>query len=258
MSVDPQFLTSKHIETPHGFFTRIGGISSGLYESLNCAWGSKDNLADVMTNRALVVKSLGNKASDLLSAAQVHSNRVQVVDKVWTRERSPEVDALVTKMPRIALGILTADCAPVLFHDPHNKVIGAAHAGWKGAIGGVLENTVSAMVDLGSKRENIHCAIGPCIHQPSYEVDSGFKKTFLNQDPAFETYFTDGQKEEHYQFDLPGFVLDRLKKLNLSSVEASMADTYKEGERFFSFRRTTHKGEADYGRQISVIMLEDE
>ncbi len=257
MSVDPQFLTAKHINTPHGFFTRIGGISSGLYDSLNCAWGSKDNLSDVMTNRALVVKSLGNTASDLLSAAQVHSNRVQVVDKIWTRERSPEVDALVTKMPQVALGILTADCAPVLFHDAKNKVIGAAHAGWKGAIGGVLENTVSAMIDLGAERAHIRCAIGPCIHQPSYEVDSGFRKTFLNQDPAFESYFTDGQSKERYQFDLPGFVQNRLEKLNLASIESSPADTYGEEERFFSYRRTTHKGEADYGRQISVIMLED-
>ncbi len=256
MTDDPTFLSADNIVTPHGFFTRKGGISKGIYDSLNCAWGSKDSLADVMTNRALVVQTLGPSVSDLLTAAQVHSNRVQVVDKVWTRERAPELDALVTKMPNVALGILTADCAPVLFCDAKNKVIGAAHAGWKGAFGGVLENTVEAMISIGAERGEICAAIGPCIHQASYEVDAGFRQTFLNFDPAYESYFTDSVNEGHYQFDLPAFVKLKLEGLNLASVEASPADTYVDAENFFSYRRTTHRNEPDYGRQISVLVLD--
>lgn len=257
MSEDVQFLKAEHIQATHGFFTRNGGISSGIYDSLNCAWGSKDSLSDVMTNRALVVQALGPDVSDLLSASQVHSNRVQVVDKVWTRERSPEVDALVTSTPYVALGILTADCAPVLFHDEKNKVIGAAHAGWKGAFGGVLENTVKEMEGLGAERSRITVAIGPCIHQASYEVDGNFRQTFLNYKRAFESYFTDSTKEGHYQFDLPGFVKAKLDELGLASVEGSCVDTYVDDDRFFSYRRTTHKSEPDYGRQISVIVLDN-
>ncbi|WP_051609950.1 peptidoglycan editing factor PgeF [Terasakiella pusilla] len=249
-------LTAPSLKTSHGFFTRNGGISKGIYDSLNCAWGSKDDLKDVLTNRALVVQALGPDVSDLLSASQVHSNRVQIVDKIWSRERAPEVDALVTKMDHVALGILTADCAPVLFCDPVNRVIGAAHAGWKGALGGVLENTVKAMVDLGADASKIAAAIGPCIHQASYEVDAGFRQTFLNFDPAFATYFTDGAQEGKYQFDLPAFVKARLDGLGLGSVDASPVDTYQDEDRFFSYRRTTHKNEPDYGRQISAIVLD--
>lgn len=256
MSDDVQALKAGNIKTAHGFFTRVGGISKGIYGSLNCAWGSKDNLSDVMTNRALVVQALGPDVSDLLSASQVHSNRVKVVDKVWTRERSPDVDALVTKLPNVALGILTADCAPVLFHDAKNNVIGAAHAGWKGAFGGVLENTVKEMEVLGAERAEITAAVGPCIHQASYEVDGNFRQTFLNHDPAFETYFTDSVKDGHYQFDLPGFVKSKLDGLGLASVEGSCVDTYVDEDRFFSYRRTTHRSESDYGRQISVVVLE--
>jgi YfiH family protein len=258
MSQDPVFLKADKITTTHGFFTRIGGLSTGVYDSLNCAWGSKDNLSNVMTNRALVVQSLGNRISDLLSAAQVHSNRVHYVNQVWTRERSPEVDALVTDKAGVALGILSADCAPVLFHDPKNRVIGAAHAGWKGAIGGVLENTVQAMIDLGAEPNAIEACIGPCIHQPSYEVDAGFRKTFLNHNLAYESWFTDSKRKGYYQFDLPGFVKSRLETLSLAGVQASLGDTYPDEERFFSYRRTTHRNEPDYGRQISVISLEAE
>jgi len=249
-------LKAENIKATHGFFTRKGGISSGIYDSLNCAWGSKDDLKDVLTNRALVVQTLGPDVSDLLSAAQVHSNRVQIVDRIWSRERAPELDALVTKEPYIALGILTADCAPVLFSDDDNRVIGAAHAGWKGAIGGVLENTVEAMISIGAERAKIKAAIGPCIHQASYEVDAGFRKTFLNMDPAFATYFTDGECENKYQFDLPGFVKAKLDGLGLALVEGSRVDTYKDEDNFFSYRRTTHRSEPDYGRQISAIVLD--
>lgn len=248
---------ASNLETLHGFFGRQGGISRGDYSSLNCGWGSGDDLSNVTTNRALVVQALGNVPSDLLSAAQVHSARVQVVDKVWTREKSPEVDAMVTTQPRVALGVLSADCAPILFHDPVHGVIGAAHAGWKGAFGGVLENTVAAMEGLGATRQTIHAAIGPCIHQPSYEVDQGFQDRFVAQDADFAAYFQEGTRAGHPLFDLPRFVLDRLTRLGLGSVTASPHDTYQEEEAYFSFRRTTHRGEADYGRQISVIVLEE-
>ena len=258
MSEDVQSLKASNIQATHGFFTKKGGVSKGIYSSLNCGWGSDDVLADVVNNRALVVQDLGPDVSDLLTAFQVHSNRVHVVDKVWTRERSPEVDALVTKMPYVALGILTADCAPVLFHDQKNKVIGAAHAGWKGAFTGVLENTVKAMVELGGERNEISAAVGPCIHQASYEVDTRFRKNFLNYDPTYESYFTDSINDGHYQFNLPDFVKDQLDGLGLANVEASPADTYVEEGDFFSYRRTTHRSEPDYGRQISVIVLDGE
>lgn len=256
MSDDTPCLRATNIPLKHGFFTRIGGTSTGIYDSLNCAWGSKDDLTKVTTNRALVAQSLGPKVSDLLSASQVHSNRVHVVKRIWTRESAPEVDGLVTKQVNVALGVLTADCAPVLFADAKNQVIGAAHAGWKGAFGGVLENTVKAMEELGAKREDISAAIGPCIHQKSYEVDGGFRQTFLNQDPAFEIYFTDSVRSGHYQFNLPSFVASKLDELGLASVEASSVDTYEDEKQFFSYRRTTHLGEPDYGRQISVIVLD--
>lgn len=252
-----QSLKASNISTTHGFYTRLGGLSKGIYASLNCRWGSDDSLSDVVTNRALVVQDLGPKVSDLLSAFQIHSADVKIVDKIWTRERSPEVDAMVTKMPNVALGILTADCAPVLFHDAKNRVVGAAHAGWKGAIGGVLENTVKAMVEIGAQTSEITAAVGPCIHQVSYEVDAGFKKNFVDQNSSYESFFTDGQKEGHYQFDLPGFVKARLDALGLKSVEGSQANTYTDEERFFSYRRTTHRKEEGYGGQISVIVLED-
>jgi len=257
MSEDTIYLQANNISLKHGFFTHLGGVSTGIYDSLNCGWGSKDNLVNVTTNRALVAQSLGPTVSDLLSPSQVHSNRVQVVDRIWTRESAPEVDALVTKQAYIGLGILTADCAPVLFADAKNKVIGAAHAGWKGAFGGVLENTVKAMEGLGAERAHISAAIGPCIHQKSYEVDGIFRQTFLNQDPAFVMYFTDSDKAGHYQFDLPAFVKEKLDALGLLSVEGSSVDTYEDKARFFSYRRNTHLGEPDYGRQISVIVLEE-
>lgn len=256
MSETVQSLKAANIAATHGFYMKKGGVSSGIYASLNCGAGSDDQLSNVINNRALVVEDLGPTVSDLLSAYQVHSNRVKVVDKIWTRERSPEVDGLVTRLPNIALGILTADCAPVLFHDPVQNVIGAAHAGWKGAIGGVLANTVKAMEEIGARRSDIHAAIGPCIHQVSYEVDANFRQTFVNQDPAFETFFTDGVRENHYQFDLPAFVMGQLEKLGLASVTPSVADTYEDEDSFFSFRRTTHREEKDYGRQISAIVLE--
>lgn len=256
MSDEATFVRAENIQMRHGFFERNGGLSKGIYGSLNCAFGSKDNLSDVMTNRALVLQALGGKVTDLLTAAQVHSNRVETVSRIWTRERAPEVDAMVTKTPGLALGVLTADCAPVLFADDKNQVIGAAHAGWKGAFGGVLENTVTAMEDLGAKRGDIHAAIGPCIHQASYEVDGGFRQNFLNFDPALDRYFIASDKEGHFRFDLPGYVLDRLNGLSLASVSASPADTYPAHDRFFSYRRTTHREEPDYGRQISVIALE--
>jgi len=250
------FETAETLTTCHGFFGRQGGLSRGVYESLNCGWGSADDLSAVTTNRALVVQALGNGASDLLSAAQVHSTEVKIVDKVWTRERAPEVDGLVTKLPNVALGILTADCAPVLFHDPINQVIGAAHAGWKGALGGVLANTVRAMESLGAQRAHIQAAIGPCIHQESYEVNQGFVDRFKDHDPRYAQYFAPSSNAGHAQFNLPRFVFDQAQGLGLGSVAPSPADTYADEMRYFSFRRTTHRGEPDYGRQLSVVMLE--
>lgn len=258
MNEETPFLKAENIGLKHGFFTRCGGISTGIYDALNCAWASKDDLANVTTNRALVVQAMGPQVSDLMTASQVHSNRVQVVDRIWTRERAPEVDGLVSKQKNVALGVLTADCAPVLFSDDKNQVIGAAHAGWKGAFGGVLENTVKAMEGLGADRRCITAAIGPCIQQSSYEVDGGFRKTFLNQDPSYADYFVQSKNKGHFQFDLPGFVKMKLAALGLGSIENLAVDTYAAKKQFFSYRRTTHLGEPDYGRQISVIVLDGE
>ena len=236
----------------HGFFDRQGGVSEGLYESLNCGTGSRDAPAAVAENRARVAASLG--AQSLVSLAQVHSAIVHTVGADWDGASRPEGDGLVTKRPGVALGILTADCAPVLFADRDAGVIGAAHAGWKGAIGGVTDATIAAMVALGAERGRIVAAVGPCIAQASYEVDAGFARRFEDHDPENERFFAAG-RADHFQFDLEGYVARRLAVAGVTRVELLGADTYAQPDRFYSYRRATHRGEPDYGRQISLIGL---
>jgi YfiH family protein len=238
----------------HGFFGRAGGVSTGLYDSLNCGPGSRDDKAAVAENRALVAAALGARA--LTGLAQIHSPFVHVVGPDWDVGLHPEGDGMVTATPGIALGILTADCAPVLFADPEARVIGAAHAGWKGAFGGVLEATVAAMESLGAAPANITAAIGPCISQVNYEVGFDFRDRFLEQGGLrMRKFFVTSGKEGHYRFDLEGYVAARLENLGLKSVAALGVCTYPAENGFFSFRRTTHRGEADYGREISTILL---
>jgi len=240
----------------HGFMTRHGGVSDGLYRSLNCGLGSKDDHAAVVENRARALRNAGLKPDSLATAYQVHSARVAVVEDNWPKDDRPEVDGLVTKTKGVSLGILTADCVPVLFADPESGIIGAAHAGWKGAVTGVLPETVETMVKLGAQRACIQAGVGPAIAQKSYEVGPEFPNAFLERDPANGRYFTTSTRCRHFMFDLVGFVRDELEGLGLGAVTVAGNDTCAEADDFFSYRRTTHAKEPDYGRQISIIGLE--
>lgn len=239
----------------HGFFTRLGGVSEGPFASLNCRYPTGDDPAKVAENLSRVSAFFGVGTDKLLSCDQCHSAEVVTVTQGWDAAASPHADAMVTKAPGFVLGILTADCAPVLFADPAAGVIGAAHAGWKGAFSGVLESTVAAMEALGATRAGIVAAIGPCIWQDSYEVDAGFMQQFLDQDFQNNRFFVESDNADHFMFDLPGAVRDRLRKMELGTIALSPADTCADETRFFSYRRSSLKGEAQSGRQISAIML---
>jgi YfiH family protein len=241
----------------HGFFGRAGGVSTGIYESLNCGPGSRDTPEAVAENRRRVA---GELAADtqLISLSQIHSANVLSLP-AWGGEGRPEGDAMVTATPGLALGILTADCAPVLLADSQAKVIGAAHAGWKGALGtggrGVLEATLDAMEQLGALRDRISAVIGPSISQANYEVGWDFRDRFLELGLKNRRFFVSSDKAGHYRFDLPGYVAHRLTAAGAGTVEMSGICTYPAENGYFSFRRTTHAGESDYGRQISAIVL---
>jgi hypothetical protein len=237
----------------HGFFGRTGGVSTGIYESLNCGPGSGDDRAHVIENRRRVAARLDTP--HLLTLSQVHSPKVVMVTEPWPLGTGTEADAMVTDRTGIALGILTADCAPVLFADAQAGVIGAAHAGWKGALGGVLEATLDAMEALGAQRMRIAAAIGPCISQANYEVGPEFLTRFAAADSAHTRFFVPSDRTEHHRFDLEGFVADRLVRAGVDKIEALRACTYGRAADFFSFRRTTHNRETDYGREISAIVL---
>ncbi|HEU5048142.1 MAG TPA: peptidoglycan editing factor PgeF [Rickettsiales bacterium] len=253
------FLTASNLsaapELAHGFFTRNAGASEGVYASLNCGLGSADNAGHVIENRRRVAAALGTQEKHLCSLMQIHSADVVTVAESWENSGRPQGDAMVTNRPGVALGILTADCVPVLFADAERGVIGAAHSGWKGAFSGVLQNTIEAMIALGAKREAIACAIGPAIAQPSYEVGDEFRDRFLQRDAGYKVYFIPSRQEKHWLFDLKTFVRDTLKQTGIGNINMLENDTYIEEDAFFSFRRATHRGETDYGRQISAIML---
>ena len=238
----------------HGFFGRVGGVSTGLFESLNCGPGSDDARKAVNENRARVLRHLsGGADAQLLTLYQIHSPTVVTVTEGW--ESGPQADAMVTNKRGFALGILTADCAPVLMADMEAGVIGAAHAGWKGALGGVAEAAVAAMEALGAKRERIAAAIGPCISQPNYEVGTEFGDRFRAADTTNARFFAAGNDADHWQFDLKGFAVHRLQKAGLRNISPIAACTYGREAAFFSYRRATHRGEKDYGRQVSAIVL---
>lgn len=239
----------------HGFFTREGGVSTGVYAGLNCGPGSGDDPENVVENRRRVAAFLGVPADRLLSLWQVHSPDVATVDDAWTRDTAPKADAMVSSKPGFALGILTADCTPVLFADREAPVVGAAHAGWKGALGGVLENTVEAMIAEGAKRENILAAIGPSIRQNSYEVGPEFPAAFLDQDADNNQYFIPSERAGHFLFDLSGYCRDRLVAAGVKTIETVGRDTRTDAQRFYSYRRMTLRKEPDYGRQISAITV---
>ena len=239
----------------HGFFGRAGGVSEGLYRSLNCGYGSGDDPEAVRENRARVTAACGLSPSTLCTAYQVHSAEALTVTAPWAREDAPRIDAMATTTPGLALAILTADCVPVLMADREAGVIGAAHAGWRGALNGVLEAAVEAMLGLGARASETRAVIGPSIGAASYEVGPEFPTPFLARRPEDEDLFTPAKRDEHFLFDLTGYVARRLSTLGLAAVAATGGDTCAEADRYFSYRRSVHRGEPDYGRNISVVAL---
>ncbi|MCF2906415.1 peptidoglycan editing factor PgeF [Octadecabacter sp. CECT 8868] len=236
----------------HGFFTRRGGASSGVFEGLNCGTGSSDQIEAVTINRARVADAMGVGEHDLMGVYQVHSP--DVITVTGPSKDRPKADAMVTATPGVALSVLSADCQPVLFADTEAGVIGAAHAGWKGALDGVLEATLDAMENLGASRANTCAVIGPCISQRAYEVGPEFFEDFIAQDMAFARFFANGE-DGRYQFDLPALGLHRLREAGVGTAEWTRHCTYSDAERFYSYRRATHNKDADYGRLIAAITL---
>lgn len=238
---------------PHGFLGRRGGMSVGECAGLNVGFGSNDDPEAIAGNRRLAVTAILPEA-ELATVHQIHSAEVVAAYESWPQGERPRADGMVTDRPNLLLGILTADCAPVLFADHHAVVVGAAHAGWRGALAGVTDATIEAMELLGARRENIHAAVGPCIAQPSYEVDEAFRARFIHGDPDNARFFLDGLSGKSH-FDLEAYVVHRLIAAGIDEIEALNLDTYGDSERFFSYRRSTHCGEADYGRQLSAIAI---
>ncbi len=251
--ITSELLSASHIR--HGFFTRLGGVSEGLYASLNCGFGSEDRPENVTENRSRVAKLLGVTPDRLLTTYQYHGCEVVEVIKPWTDRDRPRADAMVTGVPGLALGILTADCVPVLFADPQAGIIGAAHSGWQGALGGVLGATVAAMERLGASRSGIRAVIGPAISQIAYQVGPEFRDTFDERAPDSDGFFRDDMETGRFLFDLPGYARALLERETIGGIADLHLCTYGEEPRFFSYRRATHRNEPDYGRQISAITL---
>lgn len=252
-------LTTKLDDLPwirHGFFTRLGGVSEGIFASLNAGPGSADSPEKVSANRTLIAKSLGIPATNLLSLRQTHSNISIPVTAPWTEDKRPEGDAMVTDRPGVGLGILTADCVPILFACRKKRIIGAAHAGWGGALKGIVESTLDAMAKLGAT--DIRAAIGPCIRAQSYEVREGFEQPFIARDAGSDKFFTPAEKAGHLMFDLPAYVASRLASAGVSTVYDTRQDTLSTEALYFSYRRATLRGENSYGRQLSVITIKEE
>ncbi len=239
----------------HAFFTREGGVSDGLYKGLNCGAGSDDTSENVAANKSHAMAALGLSSPALRTLYQIHSADVIVVDEATDFSKPIQADAMVTTTPNIALGILTADCVPILFADMENSVIGAAHSGWKGSLGAIGKHVIEAMEKLGADRSAIKVAIGPSIQQPSYEVGPDFPTPFVEKDPSLKRFFIPSKKENHWMFDLTGFVQDQIAAENVGEIERLPHDTYQLKEMFFSYRRMCHRNEADYGRQLSAIAL---
>ncbi len=237
----------------HGFFTRKGGVSGGIYASLNTGLGSHDARENALENRARAMGALG--AEVLVTPHQIHSGVCAIVEGPWPDDEPQRADAVATCRPGVAVAVNTADCTPVLFADGRAGVVAAAHAGWKGAIGGVLEATIARMEELGAKRADIRCAIGPVISQANYEVGPEFHARFMGEDGDYARFFIASGRAGHFLFDLPGFVAHVLARAGVGQVEDVGACTYGDEARFYSYRRATHRGEPDYGRQLSAIIL---
>jgi hypothetical protein len=243
----------------HAFFTRQGGVSEGIYASLNVGYGSDDERVAVTENRRRAMAAFGLPAESLNTVYQVHGTDVAVAERNWDPLAPPKADAMVTDRPGIVIGILTADCVPVLFVGETaagGRVVGAAHAGWRGAVSGILDSTVSAMEELGCRRAAVRAAVGPCIGQDSYEVGPEFPAPFLEEDRGNERFFRPGRREGHPMFDIAGYVESRLRRAGIAAIGRIEADTCADAGRFFSYRRKTLTGEPDYGRELSAIAIE--
>lgn len=255
-----QFVTSPSLAVlpgvRHAFFTRQGGVSQGIYATLNGGRGSADSDAHVIENRLRMTAALGVADGRLATPHQIHSAIAVIADEPWSKGEAPQADAVVTSIPGLAIGIGTADCGPVLFADPDAGIIGAAHAGWKGAFTGVLDNTVAAMEAIGARRERIVAVLGPSISQANYEVGPEFVTRFTQAVPDNERYFAPSARDGHAMFDLNAYTVDRLSAAGVQAHALNRC-TYAEEDLFFSFRRTTHRGEPDYGRLISSIVMGD-
>ncbi|MBM3569784.1 MAG: peptidoglycan editing factor PgeF [Alphaproteobacteria bacterium] len=245
----------KGLGVAHGFFTRQGGVSEGAFASLNCGLGSGDDPAKVFENRRIAMRDLGLPGAPLNLVYQVHGDAVVKVTEPIAHDARPKADGMVSDRPGLALGILTADCAPVLLADRRGKAIGACHAGWKGALGGIVDRTVAAMAELGARPADLFAAIGPCIAQDSYEVGAEFRAAFLAADPANDRFFVAGARPGKFRFDLEAYVVERLARLGVGVIEPLGEDTCADDGRFFSFRRCTLRGEPDYGRLLSAIAM---
>jgi hypothetical protein len=239
----------------HGFFTRAGGVSDGIYASLNGGVGSEDAPAKVAENRSRMAKSLGVEPDQFLTCYQIHSPEVVVAETPWAASDRPRADAIVTRTPGLAIGISTADCGPVLLADPEARVIGAAHAGWRGAITGVIEATIAKMEQFGAKRARMVAVAGPMIRQPNYEVGQDLVDRFVAVAPSNVRFFKPAKRDGHSMFDLAGFVVSRLKRAEIPQVEDIGLCTYADPAQFYSYRRSTHLKEPDYGRHINAIAL---
>ncbi|MEM7067547.1 MAG: peptidoglycan editing factor PgeF [Pseudomonadota bacterium] len=254
---EPSPITSpslEHDEIYHGFHTRDGGVSEGIYKGLNVGLGSQDEHTNVLENRGRVARHAGVEPGQLVTLYQVHSPNIIAVNAPFEEDKRPQADGLVTNTPGIAIGVLTADCGPVLFSDPESKVVGAAHAGWRGATGGVLENTIGEMENLGAKRQNITAALGPSISRYNYEVGPEFVDRLIDMETTNKKYLRASQNPDHAMFDLPSYIVARLARAGVAASWTGQC-TYADDEKFFSYRRTTHNNEPDYGRQISVISI---
>lgn len=255
----PQPLVAANLTGPagirHGFFGRRGGASTGIHASLNCGLGSNDDPDHVRENRRRVAAALGVASGNLLTGYQIHSATAIAVTEPWPEDARPRADGLATDRPGLALGVLSADCAPVLLADAEAGVIGAAHAGWRGALAGITDAVIGVMETLGARRQNIHAAVGPCISQACYEVGAELRQAFLDSAPDNDALFVQSARTDHFRFDLEGYVARRLARAEIATVERLGRCTYADEDGFFSFRRATHRGEDDYGRAISAIAL---
>jgi polyphenol oxidase len=239
----------------HAFFTRRGGVSQGLFQFLNCGFGSGDAAENVERNRAIAMERLDLPPDRLVTCYQVHSTTVVTVERPWPREAAPRADSMVTRVPDIVLGVLSADCAPILLQDPVARVIGAAHGGWRGALGGIVEATLDRMAAIGADQSRIRAGIGPCIARSSYEVGPEFRQQFLAEDRDSGDYFAPALRPGHFMFDLPGYIEHRLARTGIRVVQHAPYDTVGEDQDFFSYRRACLRGEPAYGRGLSAIVI---